>query len=344
MEEFNRDMGVSEDFVDAHVAIRPLLSNAKIERWFKRYDRAAVLWKKAYEFFGALSLVCIAAAALYLGYRLALAPTYGVLRELDAAGVIVGAVGLISQLVLIFAQLRDRWLLSRFAAERLRCLKFQAFRALFEPQRDPDLALAVDRHAEREVAGLRQELRAGYTAIGAFSPSATLPVWTASREGEADILQQAREVYDDLRIAMQLQHFEGRIEIARKKEQSPGALSDWVFVLASLLTLTELSLNGLHLVANFDAPEIPAFIQPWWWFVVWSLFVISAVLAIYGQARVQRVDADRYEQYRREIVEVRNQKVADWTSFASRVYAMELIALRELQDFCRDQRYFGYLF
>lgn len=344
MEQFNRDMRVSADFAAAYPAIDPLLNNKAVERAFDKYERAAVFWKRAYEIVGALSLLCIAAAALYLGYRLALAPTYGVAKEIDAAGTVVGGVGLLAQLILVFGQLRDRWLLSRFAAERLRCLKFQSFRALVESRAGEDLSGAVNRFAEREIAGLRQELRAGYNAVTTFNPTRTLSTWTVIRDGDQELLEQASHAYDELRLGVQLQHFDGRIERARKNEQSPGAISDWAFVVASLLTLIELSLNGLSLVTDYAIPEIPADIQPWWWFTVWALFVISAILAIYGQARVQRVDADRYEQYRREIVEVRNYKRDDWPSFSAQMHAMELVALRELQDFCRDQRFFGYLF
>jgi hypothetical protein len=343
--KFNRDMRVDREFVDAHSDVEPLLVNETVEKWFWRYDGAAVLWKKIYEVVGTLSLVCVSFATLYLGYRVTLAPIYGALPQLDAAGTIMGGVGLVAQLTLVFARLRDRWLLARFAAERLRCLKYQCFRALFEGGAADELEDAIEANSKQGIASIRQELRAGRSAIGAFSPADCLAPMTASRTGDDALLRQAMNAYDKLRIGVQVEHFEDRIDNARQKEQSPSAVSDWFFVAASVLTLVELSLNGANmLLPQFGFGEIPPDIQPFWWFSVWTLFVVSAVLAIYGQARVQRVDADRYGQYRDEIADVRRQNVGDWSSFAARVYAMELVALRELQDFCRDQKYFGYLF
>jgi len=343
--KFNRDMRVDPEFVAAHRDIRPLLVNEAVERWFWRYDKAAVLWKKIYELVGTLSLVCVTFATLYLGYRVTLGATYGALPELDAAGTVLGAVGFFAQLTLVFGKLRDRWLLARFAAERMRCLKYQSFSVLWDAQRSYGLDQAITAYAEVAIAEVRQELRAGRSAIGAFNPTVALPEWAAHREGDEEVLRQAVRAYDKLRIGVQIEHFDDRIAFAKKNRQSPSAVADWFFVIASLFTLFELALNGVHLVLpDINVPEVSPALQPWWWFAVWTLFVGSAVLAIYGQARVQEVDADRYEQYQREMHEIRKLRADDWPSFAARVHAMELVAFRELQDFCRDQKYFGYLF
>jgi len=56
------------------------------------------------------------------------------------------------------------------------------------------------------------------------------------------------------------------------------------------------------------------------------------------------VQTDRYGQYYEDVLLVKARPVGTMQQFVERVAEMEMISLRELQDFCREQRYFGYIF
>jgi len=70
----------------------------------------------------------------------------------------------------------------------------------------------------------------------------------------------------------------------------------------------------------------------------------STKCASCGPERRRRVQTDRYGQYYEDVLLVKARPVGTMQQFVERVAEMEMISLRELQDFCREQRYFGYIF
>lgn len=66
---------------------------------------------------------------------------------------------------------KDQWLANRFAAERLRCFKFQLFSVLEEASDAEGLSTKVKQRTGEGLAALEQELMAGRSAILEFSRS-----------------------------------------------------------------------------------------------------------------------------------------------------------------------------
>ena len=128
----NRDINPSEQLVASYPGLASLLRNDGISRAFAVYEKAAVRWKRTYMFFGRLSLIAVLLAMVSFDYQITLKPTYGAPAFLAGLGVLFAATGLVSQVLLLATHAKDRWLAARFAAERIRCFKFQLFLVLEE--------------------------------------------------------------------------------------------------------------------------------------------------------------------------------------------------------------------
>ncbi len=87
---------------------------------------------------------------------------------------VIALIGLIAQGIVFFSGAKQRWLLNRFAAERVRCVKFQAFAVLGESHDKKCLEANVAAFTKEKLARLEQELLAGDAAVVQFVPQATL--------------------------------------------------------------------------------------------------------------------------------------------------------------------------
>ncbi len=74
-------------------------------------------------------------------------------------------------------------------------------------------------------------------------------------------------------------------------------------------------------------------------------FVTSAFVTVYEHATASAANIDRYKEYKRAIERLGGRTTASGTSsLISLVWKMEHLALEELKDFCRDQRYGSFIF
>jgi hypothetical protein len=252
-------------------------------------------------------------------------------------------VGLAAQLILIFGRLKERWLLARFAAERLRCIKFQAF-ALVARESDPaKAAREAALFTEQAIANLSQELMGGRSAMLQFNPS-ELAVDSADPHGHGNrgFIETAEAVYERLRLEVQMQHFEAQAHMAREADRLPATLSEVTFVLGAVIACL-----GIILASHGALPPTPGALlaQAWLHFATWSLFAASAVMAVYQRGAAGKSNADRYSRYARDIGRIRTRYPYETPAgFADAVRDMESVALQELDEFCRDAEQASYVF
>jgi len=279
---------------------------------------------------------------LELDYELTLQARFPAPSWLPALTAIVAGAGLFAQFLLIVTGTKRRWLFNRFAAERLRCLKFEAFaligRAAAEPARLPDDVVAFTREA---LSALELELMGGWTALVDFAPSEELmkPPQPPA-EYDREFVAEAAVVYDRLRLGVQLQHFEGRAIVDTEQDRLPQTLGEAAFAAGALIALLSIVVATTGLFPSFREGAPAAVLH----FFAWALFAVSAVIAIYQRGAGNGPSAERYSRYVREIRRVRaDAPHSDLALFLSTVAEMEKIALRELHDFCRDAARLSYV-
>jgi len=342
----NRDVNPSDQLVTTYPDLACLLRNEPIATAFAGYEKQALRWKRVYVFFGRLSLVGVMLAMVSYDYQITLKHVYGAPPFLAALAAAFAATGLLSQVMLGLTHAKDRWLATRFAAERLRCFKFQLFAVLEEAADAESLATKVKHRTSEGLAALEQELMGGRSAILEFSPFDVLsPSKRKSVHGRTKLLDEAAAVYDILRFSVEIQHFEERFRDHDRETKFPSLLAELSFlagaVLAFIAILTALLPEGWRLSHVLTVP----WVMEWVDFLTWMLFVLSAVVAIYERGSAHQQNAERYITFCREIRRIRAHALAHMpTSFFDAVREMEHLMLREIQDFCRDVKHSNYIF
>jgi hypothetical protein len=263
--------------------------------------------------------------------------------NINYAVAVVAAIGLVAQAFVFFSRAKQRWLLHRFAAERIRCLKFQAFAVLGESPDRHKLEANVAAFTREKLARLDQELLAGEGAITQFAPSVTLDyVSPAKGRPNAALVAEGRKAYDDLRLAIQSQHFELMSRHHESRERLPAMLAEFSFAGGALAAVAQIvwTVFGQN---DYGIGQKHA--EAWFDFVPLALFVLSAFCAVWRRATGHAVDAERYGSYLRQIDRVRQQaQEQDGRDFPELVLKMEAIVLHELADFCRAAKFSDYLF
>jgi hypothetical protein len=342
----NRDINPSDQLAGSYPALACLIRNDVISTKFAEYEMRAVRWKRIYGFLGRVSLVAVLLAMISFDYQITLRSVYGAPIILAHLAAVFAATGLCSQALLGFTHAKDRWLAARFAAERLRCFKFQLFSVLEEVPDGAGLAAKIKRRAGEGLAALEQELMGGRSAILEFSPFDVLPPAKKSPgHPSKELLEDAVTVYDILRFSVESQHFEECFRNHDRETKFPSLLSEFSFMagaaLACIGILTALLPDNGRLSLLLNTPAV----MQWLNFLTWLLFVLSAVVAIYERGSSHQQNAERYVTYSREIRRIRSSATAHMPgSFFQAVREMEHLMLREIQDFCRDVKHSNYIF
>jgi hypothetical protein len=342
----NRDVNPSDQLAAAYPNLTCLLRNEAISAAFAGFENKAVRWKRIYVFFGRLSLIAVLLAMISFDYQITLKSIYGAPRFMGELAAAFAATGLFSQAFLGLSHAKDRWLAARFAAERLRCFKFQLFTVLEDVADAASLTAEVRRRTAEGLAGLEQELMGGRSAILEFSPFDVMPpAKKKSTHAGGHLLEEAASVYDILRFSVESQHFEDRFHAYDNETKFPSAVSEFSFmagaVMAAVGILTALLPPDWRVAEILTAPGV----MEWVNFLTWLLFVVSAVVAIHERGSASQQNAERYVTYGREIRRIRSNAMAHMpASFFEAVREMEHLMLREIQDFCRDVKHSNYIF
>jgi hypothetical protein len=353
---FNRDIYPARDLIDAYPDLVCLTDNKAIDEAFARAEHQAVLWKRLYVRLGSLGLAAVFIVMAVLICSVTLGDVYGIgggftwerklgitADRIEIAVAIIAAIGLSAQGFVFFSSAKQRWLLARFAAERIRCLKFQAFAVLGESPDRKRLEANVAAFTREKLARLDQELLAGEAAITQFAPAVTLDYAAPARGRPNDqLVAEGRKAYDDLRLAIQAQHFElmSRHHLAR--EHIPAMLAEFSFAGGTIAAVAQIAwtVSGQN---GFGLSHQRA--EAWFDFAPLILFVLSAFCAVWRRATGHAVDAERYGAYLRQVDRLRQQaQEEDGRDFPAMVLKMESIVLHELGDFCRAAKFSDFLF
>lgn len=331
MQVANRDMFPTPEMRARFPAITALLTNEPVDAAFNRHEALSVRAKRAYHRLGLASIILISGAAIYtiaetLLFR-ALAPSWvGILVAIAAA------LGVGAQIYMLAARLRSVWLVNRFACERLRSIKFQAYALAAGASSGEDLAARVSAFSADELAKLAEEVNAGIAVFENFTPEKLVirpePV---SGPGDPAILSQARTAYKDLRADYQGLFASSELLRLRQNRRAFRSAADLIYLAGAVLVL-------LSLLSKV-VPGIP--ISAWVDFFAISCFVASLSKLVLDNASLTEPSAARFVRYREDISRVLT-SINSGAGLDVFVPAMERIALGELEQFCDSAKTINY--
>jgi hypothetical protein len=329
MQVHNRDVFPTQDIQQLYGPIEPIVTNELVDRPFSAHETEATRMKRQYHRRGRIALLLVLLSAMFtLAEALILPDFYGD-HLVSILFVICAVIGLVIQIHLIWKKKKQSWLLHRFAAERLRSIKFQAYPLALHASSTPDLQTRVNAFYTAEVARLQMELNAGYSVLSRFSPRkavAKLPPPAASAP-DPQIISAAQNAYRELRLNYQIRFATGEIQLLQEKQRIGYTSSDVLYLFGAGLTAAALACKVLSPSA--------ANVSDWIDFSAVTAFMLSLFKAILDNASLAETSKARYEDYVRALEDSDAELIPADGGFSEQVRRIERVALEELAHFCQ---------
>ena len=342
-EIWNRDVNppgrlLATDGLDA------LVYNDQVAAAFAAYERRANRWKRAFHVAGIVALTGSVVGMGLVGYQTILAGVAPPLPFAPVIGFCAGAAGVAATAFLLLGHPRERWLSARLGAERLRCFKFRLFLLLADGADAPGLARRVRQETDRTLPRFDYQMGGGFSVLEYVpatdeSPIPLVPPGAAARP---PWLGEAKDLYADMRVNVQLQHFAARMRDRDAELRPSRRFGDLLFATGLLLTTAQLLIDGGHWLLG--GAGVLGATSAWMTFASLLLFTGSAALLLLERGRNVEVDRERYARYHTEVASHADDLAAvDLPGFLVLVEAIERLCLYELRDFVRDMRGSSYL-
>lgn len=330
MQTANRDMFPTEATFALYPRIRSLLENAAIDDAFKRHEALAVRGKRDYHLFGRISILLIALSSVYNVAEGLVLPVFAGRFYVAFAMALAAALGIALQAYILFSHAKRRWLINRFACERLRSLKFQAYAHAAAAASEEDLARTVSAWTSGELVRLENELNAGMSLLDTFVPAKAL-IAPPSPEAPGPLAADALAAFKELRIAYQERFAASELHRLGENRRILNSSAD-------LLYLSGASLVFASLIAKIlAAPDIGR----WADFLAVTSFIAGISKTVLENATLSDPSTTRFERYRQDILDTSYAASSD-AALAETVVRMERLALEELDDFARASKTISY--
>lgn len=338
MDVANRDMFQTEATLARFARIKPLLQNPVFDEAFNRHERAAISGKRMYHRVGRFAIFLVFISAIYTIAESLILDSFIATPLMNYVFAALAIAGIILQAFIILTKQKEKWLVNRFACERIRSLKFQSFHLGDNARNDTHLAELVRDFSERHLSRLENDLNTGLPLLGRFSPAKALETPKHSKLDDADpiIAEQAREAYEELRIRYQVNFASSEIGRLKQKVRSVTSIQDVTYFVAVGMAILSLA------VKIFDASHsLPtAYID----FFAVVLFVAGATKTITDNALLQEQSQSRYETYITNLEHGFSVEKNRKASLDELVDTIERISLNELDHFCQDALLVSYRF
>ncbi len=331
MQEPNRDIFPTPAMLERFPNITPLLKNEAVEVAFNRHEALAVSGKKMFHRLGVVSMVLIGGSAIYTIAEALLFKGQS-FPAVSISGAVAAAIGIGAQIYSLVAKVKSQWLVNRFACERLRSIKFQAFSLAATARDEAELAIRTRQLIAIELARLESELNMGISIFEAFVPEKCV-VTPEPGPGPAnpDIVVEAVTAFRELRLLYQDRYAAAELHRLRENRRVFHSAADILYFSGACLVL-------LSLLAK-TVPGVT--ISAWVDFLAISAFVLSISKTVLDSTSLTEPSAARFVRYREDIAEV-ERRIERGGSLDVVVPQMERIALGELEEFCDASKSINY--
>lgn len=331
MQEPNRDIFPTQAMLERFPNITPLLKNEAVEVAFNRHEVLSVSGKKLFHRLGIVSMVLIGGSAIYTIAEALLFKGQS-FPAISIAAAIAAAIGIGAQIYSLVAKVKSQWLVNRFACERLRSIKFQAFALAATARDEAELALRARQLTSVELARLESELNMGISIFEAFVPEKCVAT-PAPGPGPSnpEIVSEATTAFRELRLLYQDRYAAAELHRLRENRRAFHSAADILYFSGACLVL-------LSLLAK-TVPGVT--ISAWVDFLAISAFVLSISKTVLDSTSLTEPSAARFVRYREDISEM-ERRIDRGDALDVVVPQMERIALGELEEFCDASKSINY--
>lgn len=328
---YNLDIRPTDETCSLYPSIRPLLRNDTLEAAFDTFEAVANSAKQRYHFWGRIAIWLIATGSIHVIAEALVLPEYEYADYLALVTALLVGAGVGLQVWLVLSRLKQRWLLNRFGAERLRSIKFQAFTLANSAPNTTALASAVEKYYSDAITRLNNELREGAQVLGRFSPKKALALGAENTQPvDATLAAEARQAYLDMRVEFQALFAGGEVERLEGREHVINSTADIIYLTGATLVALALVVRVFHVGSDTLHHGID--------FTAVVLFIISLSMAVLEHASIDIESQSRYELYEAHMDGIHDHATSPHaaSTLGSLVQQAELAALGELAEFCRS--------
>ena len=273
--------------------------------------------------------------ALFTVAQALVIPKFRGLEIVNILVIALGLSGLVIQIYLIVTKQKEKWLINRFAAERLRSIKFQAYPLVTVAPSTTVLSQLADAFYSKEIARLDMELNSGITALMHFSPTRSIVRTTLnSISASAEISREGQNAYRELRLDYQKRFATSEVDSLRETQRIGYTSGDILYLAGAFLLVGAL-------VSKLLAPNQIA-TSNWIDFLGVASFIIGMMKAMAANASISEASKVRYEDYVQALDECDQELEREHARFAQVVEKIERIALEELHQFCKSASQISY--
>lgn len=338
MQTPNRDLFATDATQSQYELIAPLIHLPLLDDTFLDHDRKAVAAKKRYHYLGQIAILLVAASAIFtIAEALIL---QGLLDNviLKFAAVTMAGFGIALQWYLIGTRQKKKWILNRFAAERLRSLKFQTFLMAHAAADTNDLKMKAEEFVKKYLARLENEMNAGISVLRNFAPGRVMDeIETPDVPVNPELAGKAQEAYKELRIDYQRNFALSEVAAFSGRRRMFNSTQDMIYLGAAIFAFISLGVK-------IAEPVLGELNTGWIDFTAVTLFILGSTEAIMDNALLEEQSQTRYEQYARDIEDVTMIRPGKTLSLKQMIFDMERICLNELDLFCRAADRISYRF
>jgi len=336
MQEANRDLFPTDETISLFENVKPLLVNKLVDETFVKHNDASVAAKKIYHRLGRIATILIAISAIYTVADALVIPAYPRMNLVAAAIGLAAGLGIIIQIYILVTNQKREWLLNRYAAERLRAIKFQAFMLASTASDTGDLETKANAYVQEKITQLTNELNSDMAALDRFTPSQALQlVGTPNKAVNPDLEQSAKAAYQELRVVYQKRFADSELRRLNNQQRVINTSADLLYLLASCLVFGSLVVK---VVSSGGAGPL----GNWLDFLAVTTFIIGISKEILENAALGEQSKIRFEQYGKDLSEIERDLENPKVKFRSIIEHTERMVLDELDDFCRASQRINY--
>ncbi|MEP1143463.1 MAG: hypothetical protein ABJH52_07065 [Henriciella sp.] len=320
--------------IKLYADIEPLIVNPVIDGAFSKYEARATKSKSTYHSFGQIAVLLIAISAIFAIADALIIPEFDQKVWLSVSMGLIAALGIALQLYLLISQKKAIWLLSRFACERLRSAKFQAYASADKAKDAEELSRMVVDFSNKTVTEIENEINAGVSILDAFRPSEAMLVPVVSDTPKNDKINQvAAEAYSELRISYQKRFAISEIHRLKRGQRYYASVSDMLYLLGAGLVLASLI---SRVIAHDTYP-----LGNWIDFLASGTFITAVALGILDHGKLATRSSSRFMDYQAAIENLPTIKQTQ-DGISPVIAEMETAVLEELRSFSEASQTISY--
>ena len=328
--KYNQDIFVDESIAQNYPSIFHFVKCRPLEERFKSEEKTAIFNKQLFQWGSMCSLLMIGSGVIASSYYVLIGAPATALPTIKWLSLLV-ILGSVMQIVLWRTNAKEKWIIARYAAARIRSIKAQLIAQSAFLSNNQLTEEYANKYVKIQLEKLNKDLETQLGVLKIFSADRIVQLSKKSNEAYPQ-LEESKAAYDFFRIVYQSNF---AIHEAKNLQDNVENFKGVGLTVFFCLAIAGAVVSSLSV---FDPSIGFGYSQSQLLFVSISLFVVSAVMGLASRISLREPNRDRYDKYIKDLEMIKFMMAEDGASFFDKVMEMESLAADELKAFCDDAK------